>query len=137
MKTMTIGKLSQLTGVSADTLRYYEKMKLLSAQARSASGYRHYGEDAVRLVRFIREAKALNFTLEEIRQLIDLKTSDKSTCAQILKHTEAKIKEAEVRIAELKEIKKALSALAKECPADDSSLEHCPILAHISKKACT
>lgn len=134
MKQLTIGKLAELTGVSAETLRYYEKMKLIIADSRSAAGYRLYSPDAVRVVRFIRGAKELNFTLEEIRQLLTLKNSDKSTCAEILKHTEAKIKQAEQRILELKEIRKVLKRLAEQCPADDSPLDCCPILDHINRK---
>jgi len=134
MQQLTIGKLAELTGVSADTLRYYEKMKLLVAASRTKAGYRLYAPDAVRVVRFIRGAKELSFTLDEIRQLLTLKTSDTSTCAQILKHTEAKLKEAEIRIRELKEIKKVLQTLAAQCPADDTSVDCCPILDHISKK---
>lgn len=135
MKPLTIGTLSELTGVSADTLRYYEKMGLIAAAARSGSGYRLYDAESVRRVRFIRGAKELSFTLDEIRQLLMLKTSDKATCSQILKHTEDKIKEAEQRILELKTIKKALKELAAECPADNTPTSCCPILEHISKKA--
>ena len=136
-KHITIGKLAEMTGVSTDTLRYYEKMKLIAAETRSEAGYRYYHPDAVRLVRFIRGAKELSFTLDEIRQLLTFKTSDKATCAQILKHTETKIQEAETRILELKEIKRVLKQLAKECPADDTPTECCPILDHISKKRNT
>ncbi len=135
MKQLTIGKLAELTGVSADTLRYYEKMKLIEGTARSPAGYRLYNPDAVRVVRFIRGAKELSFTLDEIRQLLTLKMSDQSTCGEILKHTEAKIKEAETRIRELKEIKKVLKNLAEQCPAGDTPTDCCPILDHISKKA--
>jgi len=135
MKQLTIGKLAELTGVSADTLRYYEKTKLITGTSRSAAGYRLYDPDAVRVVRFIRGAKELSFTLDEIRQLLTLKTSDTSTCAEILKHTEAKLKEAESRIRELKEIRKVLKALAEQCPADNTPTDCCPILDHISKKA--
>lgn len=134
MKPITIGKLAELTGVSPDTLRYYEKMQLLSAESRSTAGYRFYHPDAVRIVRFIRGAKELSFTLDEIRQLLMLKISDKSTCAHILKHTEAKLQEAENRILELKEIKEVLKELASQCPADDTPTDCCPILDHISKK---
>ena len=134
MKQLTIGKLAETTGVSAETLRYYEKLKLIVADARSAAGYRLYSPDAVRVVRFIRGAKELNFTLDEIRQLLTLKNSDKSTCAEILKHTEIKIKQAEHRILELKEIRKVLKTLAEQCPADDSPLDCCPILEHINRK---
>jgi MerR family Zn(II)-responsive transcriptional regulator of zntA len=135
MKPLTIGKLAEMTGVSADTLRYYEKMKLITGTSRSASGYRLYHADAMQVVRFIRGAKELNFTLDEIRQLLTLKKSDQSTCAEILKHTEAKIREAETRIRELKEIKKVLKSLAEQCPADDTPTDCCPILDHISRKA--
>lgn len=134
MNQITIGKLADLTGVSTDTLRYYEKMKLLISTSRSPSGYRLYSPDAEHVVRFIRGAKELNFTLEEIRQLLNLRNSDKSTCAEILKHTELKIKQAERRILELKEIRKVLKQLAEQCPADDSPLDCCPILEHINRK---
>ena len=137
MKQLTIGKLAEVTGVSSETLRYYEKLKLIAPDTRSAAGYRLYTPDAVRVVRFIRGAKELNFTLDEIRQLTALKSSDKSTCAQILKHTESKIKQAEQRILELKEIRKVLKQLAEQCPADDSPLDCCPILDHINRKTKT
>ncbi len=135
MKQITIGKLAELTGVSTDTLRYYEKMKLITAASRSPSGYRLYKPEEVNVVRFIRGAKELNFTLDEIRQLTAMKSSDKATCSQILEHTESKIKQAEKRILELKEIRKVLKQLAKQCPADDSPLDCCPILEHINRNS--
>jgi DNA-binding transcriptional MerR regulator len=64
---LTIGKLAERTSISTDTLRYYEKMGLIKAASRSESGYRIYGEEAERILQFIRGAKTLNFTLEEIR----------------------------------------------------------------------
>lgn len=135
MKSLTIGKLAKLTGTSAVTLRYYEKLNLLTGTERSASGYRLYSSDAVKVIRFILGAKALGFTLDEIRTLLTLKASDQSTCAEIIKHTEAKISEAEKRIRELKEIKKVLKQLTQQCPADNTPSDDCPILKHISKKA--
>lgn len=134
MQKLTIGKLAEMTGISADTLRYYEKMKLLTAEGRSPAGYRIYSPDAVHVVRFICRAKALNFTLEEIRQLLIMNASDKATCAQMLKHTENKIVEAETKIKELKEIKQVLVALAKHCPSNDTPTENCPILDYIRGK---
>lgn len=134
-KPLTIGKLSELTGVSADTLRYYEKMELIKAESRSRAGYRQYSGDAVRVVRFIRGAKALNFTLEEIRQLLALDTSDQASCSEVLKHTKGKIAEAKAKILELKEIEKVLAELVEACPGDDSGVECCPILDHIRHKA--
>ncbi|MBN8542747.1 MAG: heavy metal-responsive transcriptional regulator [Alphaproteobacteria bacterium] len=132
-KLLTVGRLAERTGVSPDTLRYYEKMGLIKAASRSQSGYRIYGEDAERILQFIKGAKTLNFTLEEIRQLLTLNRSDKATCAEVLKHTTGKIIEAEQKIRELKEVKRILSALVEQCPADDTSVSSCPILGHINR----
>lgn len=133
IKLLTVGRLAERTGVSPDTLRYYEKMGLIKAVSRSESGYRIYGEDAERILQFIKGAKTLNFTLEEIRQLLTLNRSDKATCAEVLKHTTGKITEAEQKIRELKEVKKTLSVLVEQCPADDTSVSFCPILGHINR----
>lgn len=130
---LTIGKLAERTGISTDTLRYYEKMGLIKAASRSEAGYRIYGEEAERILQFIRGAKTLNFTLEEIRQLLTLNRSDKATCAEVLKHTTGKITEAEQKIRELKEVKRILSALVEQCPADGTSVSSCPILGHINQ----
>lgn len=135
MKQLTIGKLAELTGTTADTLRYYEKMKLLKASSRSGAGYRLYDENVISVIRFIRGAKALNFTLVEIRKLLTLSTSDQASCAEVLQQTEGKIMEAEAKILELKEIKKVLSNLVKACPGGKTSTKACPILDHIQKKA--
>jgi DNA-binding transcriptional MerR regulator len=134
MKLLTIGALAEQTGVSADTLRYYGKMRLIAAAGRSEGGYRLYAPDTVGHVRFIRGAKALGFTLEEIRRLLELKASDTATCSEILQHAREKLVEAERRIRELREMKKVLQDLVARCPADDSPAECCPILDHISKK---
>lgn len=133
IEILTIGKLAERTGMSSDTLRYYEKMGLIKTASRSESGYRIYGEDAERILQFIRGAKTLNFTLEEIRQLLTLNRSDKATCAEVLKHTTGKITEAEQKIRELKEVKRILSALVEQCPADGTSVSSCPILGHINQ----
>lgn len=133
IQLLTIGKLAERTGISSDTLRYYEKMGLIKAASRTTAGYRVYGEDAERILQFIRGAKTLNFTLEEIRQLLTLNRSDKTTCAEVQQHSIVKIAEAEQKIRELKEVKKALLVLTKECPGDDTSSADCPILNYITR----
>ncbi len=128
---LTIGKLAELTGTTADTLRYYEKMKLIKASSRSRAGYRLYNPEIASIIRFIKGAKALDFTLVEIRKLLALNSSDQATCAQIIDKTEVKITEAEIRIRELKKIKKVLKGLVEQCPGGDMSVDICPILKHI------
>jgi DNA-binding transcriptional MerR regulator len=128
---LTIGDVAAATGVSTDTLRYYEKMHLLIACERSPSGYRLYAPEAVRVVQFIRGAKSLHFTLDEIRQLLALNASDQSTCAEMIARTKRKIHEAEMKINELKAMKTLLTRLVKTCPGDASKLSACPIIDHI------
>ncbi len=129
----TIGRLAKAAGVSTDTLRYYEKMNLIRSE-RSASGYRLYDPNAVRIIRFILGAKALNFTLDEIKDLLTLEASDKANCAEVLKRTEPKILDAEAKIKELKEIQKILMNLTKDCPGDGTPTSRCPILDHIQQE---
>ncbi len=132
---LTIGTLAARTGTRTDTLRYYEKLGLVVAARRSASGYRLYGPDAIRRVKFIRGAKALQFTLEEIKQLLLLDASDEATCGKMLSRTEAKIADAERRIQELKEIQSVLRTLAQRCPGGDAPTSQCPILDHMHDDA--
>jgi len=131
IQLLTIGKLAERTGTSPDTLRYYEKMGLIKAASRSEAGYRIFGEDAERILQFIKGAKTLNFTLEEIRQLLTLNRSDKATCAEVLNRTTGKIIESEQKIRELKGVKKALIALTENCPGGEASTADCPILDYI------
>jgi MerR family Zn(II)-responsive transcriptional regulator of zntA len=128
---LTIGALARHCGLSADTLRYYEKMNLLLPEGRTKAGYRLYGADTPQRLRFIRGAKELGFSLEDIRRLLMLRGSDSASCAQILEHTEAKIRQCQQKIEELQAIKKALLRLAGDCPGDDSALDCCPIVAHL------
>ena len=72
IKQLTIGRLAEITGTTSDTLRYYEKMRLITSTSRSPAGYRLYDEDIIRVIRFIRGAKALNFTLVEIEPAAQL-----------------------------------------------------------------
>ena len=76
---LTIGKLARAGAISTDALRYYEREGLLVPASKTGSGYRLYGEDAVRRVRFIQHAQACGFTLAEIRELLHLRQSN-SAC---------------------------------------------------------
>jgi DNA-binding transcriptional MerR regulator len=128
---ITIGKLAELGGVSIDTIRYYERFKLVLAASRSESGYRLYDEDSVRRVVFIKCCKALGFTLDEIRKLLTLKSSKDATCAEMLKCTHAKITEAERHVKELTRIKAALATLDDACPGGKRPVSEYPILEHL------
>lgn len=131
MEKLTIGKLAEHCGVTIDTIRYYERSKLIQAQGRSGAGYRLYTPESVRRLAFIRRGKELGFTLDEIRKLLTLKSSKDATCAEMLERTRNKIVEAKVRVKELTRIEAALTRLADVCPGGDTPISKCPILNHL------
>lgn len=125
MKELTIGKLAAHANVSADTVRFYEREGLLKKTARTAAGYRLYDERDVDRVKFIRRAKELGFTLEEISQLLDL--SDGGTSKMVRGVAEKRLAEVERRIQEMTRIRDALKSLVKTCHGDVQAKD-CPIL---------
>lgn len=124
---ITIGAVARRAGVGIDTIRYYERMSLLPKPQRRLSGYRDYGPDAVERLRFIRRAKDLGFTLEEIRELLALSTDRERGVKTVKQRAEARLDEVEQRIRELQRMKRGLKQLIDACPGH-GALEHCPIL---------
>ena len=124
---ITIGAVAHRAGVGIDTIRYYEREGLLPEPRRRASGYRDYGPDVVERLRFIRRAKDLGFTLEEIRELLALSTDRERGVKTVKQRAEARLGEVEQRIRELQRMKRGLRQLIDACPGH-GPLEHCPIL---------
>ncbi|MCI1709694.1 MAG: heavy metal-responsive transcriptional regulator [Chiayiivirga sp.] len=122
---MSIGQLAQQAGVAIDTVRYYERNALLAPAGRLASGYRRYGVTELKRLRFIRRAKALGFTLDDIRALLTL--SDERDVAQVKQAAQRKLGDIEQRITELERIRTGLHTLIAACPGHGRA-EACPIL---------
>ena len=131
---MNIGQLSRRTGVPIDTVRYYEKQRLLPPPTRSASGYRHYEADDVLRLTFIRRAKALGFTLEEIRDLLALSRAHDGDMAAVLAAAADKLADVERRLAELTRVRDGLRTLVDACPGH-GALDRCPILSALGGDA--
>ena len=129
--TLTIGRLAEECDVTIDTIRYYERFKLMQAQGRSKAGYRLYTLESVWQLNFIKRSKELGFTLDEIRKLLMLKSSKDATCAEMLERTHTKVEEAKRQVKELSRIESALTKLAKACPGGDIPIGKCPILNHL------
>jgi DNA-binding transcriptional MerR regulator len=83
MNNLTISQLAKHAGVNVETVRYYERRGLLPAPQRSASCYRHYSQDDVAYLRFIRRAQTLGFSLKEIVELLALRVASETTCEDI------------------------------------------------------
>ena len=129
-KGLNIGRLAREVGVSTDTIRFYERRGLLAPPARSEANYRLYPRGDIRRLKFILRAKALGFTLNEIKELLNLHHNPTATKAEVKALTEEKIADIRQRITDLGRILATLENLADTCdghgPADD-----CPILAAI------
>ena len=131
---MNIGQLSRRTGVPIDTVRYYEKQRLLPPPTRSASGYRHYEADDVPRLNFIRRAKVLGFTLDEIRDLLALSSARDGDMAAIRAAAADKLADVERRLAELTRMRDGLRTLVEACPGH-GALDQCPIVGALGGEA--
>ncbi len=124
---LSIGAVAKRAGVAIDTIRYYERAGLLPEPARRASGYRSYGEDTVVQLRFIRRAKELGFTLEEIRELLALSADRQRGVKAVKQRAQRRLAMIEQRIAELQRVRDGLASLIESCPGHGRP-EACPIL---------
>jgi len=127
MIQMTIGQVARQTGVSVETIRYYEKEGLIDEPERNPSGYRQYPAETIKRVLFIQRAKAIGFTLKEIYDLLSLQERPEACCGDVVNKAESKLAEIEAKISELQRMKNALHKLTTDC-VSESSLENCPIL---------
>jgi MerR family copper efflux transcriptional regulator len=124
---LTIGAVAKRVGVAIDTIRYYEREGLLPEPQRRASGYRSYGEGTVVQLRFIRRAKHLGFTLEEIRELLALSADRQRGVKAVKKRAQQRLAAIEQRILELQRVRDGLAQLVDSCPGHGAP-EECPIL---------
>jgi len=123
---MWISEAAEQAGVNIQTLRYYERRGLLPKAPRRASGYREFPDDAVRIVRFIRRAQDLGFSLAEVEELLRLRRHSGRNRARIRSVAEAKIRQIDQKVAELERMKRALQTLVHSC-RDGATLD-CPII---------
>jgi DNA-binding transcriptional MerR regulator len=114
---LKIGDVASASGASVDTLRFYEKRGLLTPARRRPSGYREYSPDAVRLVRFIRRAQALGFTLAEVEDLVQMRERAwvGDGPQQLRKAADAKVTDIDRRVRELRALRGALAKLITAC----------------------
>lgn len=124
---MKIGELGKQCRVNIDTIRYYERQGLLPQPQRRTSGYRHYSSSDVERLRFVRRAKALGFTLEEIKELLAISDHREDDMADLKAAAAAKLNDVEAKLAELTRVRDGLHTLIEACPGK-GALAQCPIL---------
>lgn len=130
---VTIGRLAKAAGVNIQTIRYYERLKLLAPTARRPSGYRLYGAAEVQRLRFIKNAQKLGFTLREIVDLLNLRVSSAARCGDVQRRAQAKLAHVEAKVHDLEALAQALKDLIRACRAGQPT-NRCPILKSLEDK---
>ncbi len=124
---LPIGELSRRSGVNIETIRYYERIKLLPAPPRTANGRRVYGLAETQALAFIRRSRALGFTLDEIRALLTLSAGGgQGTCAEARALAAGHLSEVQAKIADLQAMERVLADAVLRCDAGEAV--GCPLI---------
>jgi MerR family transcriptional regulator, copper efflux regulator len=130
MKSYRIGNVTKLLGISADTLRYYEKIRLLPPVSRTGSGIRMYDERDISRLRFIRRAQKMRFSLKEIAELLTMREDPQHARDEVRILTKNKLSEVEEHLDDLRFLRNELKLLLNLCTA---RADGCPIIERIDQ----
>jgi DNA-binding transcriptional MerR regulator len=132
---LQIGDVAAQTGLTVDAIRFYERERLLPVTARSSGGFRLFSKSDVADLAFIRNAQELGFSLQEIRELIELKQAAHPDCHQVEQLLEHKVTIVRDKIAALRKLERELQRAMANCEANlrQGQAEDCPVLADISQ----
>ena len=129
-RAISIGELSRRTGCNMETIRYYERIGLVPPPPRRGR-YRSYGPEDARRLGFVRRARELGFTLDEVRALLRLAAEGQAACADARELAASHLKDVRTRIADLKRMERVLTSTVRACDAGDDA--GCPLIAALSK----
>ena len=124
---LTIGKLSELTGVNIETIRYYERTKVLPAPPRTDSGRRVYQSSDVRTLAFLRRARELGVSLDDIRTLLRLGGPEKASCREVRRIAAHHLDDIRAKIGDLRKLERLLAKTVAQCTG--TTAPNCPVLA--------
>lgn len=123
---MKIGELAKSTATKVETIRYYEQISLLPPPARTSANYRSYGEEHLARLSFIRRARDLGFSIEQVRALLDLSDDRTRDCATVDHIANEHLREVDRKIADLTALRRELSAVIASC--DGGTVAQCRII---------
>lgn len=123
---MKIGEISRDTGVHIETIRYYERLKLIPKPGRTESGHRVYTEDDLKRLLFIRRCRALDFSLDEIRYLLHAAVVENPSCEDMVKFSEKHLDLIRGKIKDLRAMEKTMKTLLQECQGNQAP--GCPLI---------
>ena len=121
-----IGEMSKRTGVNIETIRYYERIKIMPQPDRTAGGNRQYNYDQLKRLSFIKTSRELGFNINEIRALLEMVDEQDFTCGEVHELTIGHLASVREKIKGLRKLEKALVSMASECSQGD--VPDCPIL---------
>ena len=124
---LTVGKLAVAAGVGVETIRFYERRGLLQRPEKKAASYREYAPDDVARIRFIKNAQAIGFTLNEIGELLQLEQDSRAQCGDVQERAQKKVELVDQKIADLTRMRAELTRLAGCCPSDQP-LSECRLM---------
>jgi MerR family transcriptional regulator, mercuric resistance operon regulatory protein len=125
-EALTIGKLSRLTGVNIETIRYYEKIGVVPVTPRTASGRRVYGPTERRILAFVRRSRELGFSLDEVRALLRLGGPEKASCREVRKIAAHHLDDIRAKISDLRKLERLLDKTIAQCTG--TTAPACPVL---------
>ncbi len=123
---ISIGAASRRSGVNIETIRFYERSALLKSPPRTAGGHRVYDTDGVKRLNFVRRARELGFTLDQIRDLLALADEAETSCAQVAAVANDQLDAVRGRLADLARMETVLAAMIERCAS--GTVPACPIL---------
>jgi len=133
-ENLTIGELSKRSGVNIETIRYYERIKMLAAAQRTATGRRIYGREDVRILAFIRRSRELGFSLEDIRALLRLGGPKKASCREVRQITVRHLDDIRTKLNDLRRLERLLAQTVARCSG--RTAPDCPVLDVLDVERC-
>ena len=124
--SLSIGELARLTGVNIETIRYYERVKMLAAPPRTAAGRRVYGPNDRRVLAFIRRGRELGFTLVELRALLGLGAPGQASCAEVREIAGGHLESVRAKLVDLTRLEAVLADAVAKCAGGTAPV--CPVL---------
>jgi Cu(I)-responsive transcriptional regulator len=129
-KPLSIGELGRRTGTKVETIRYYERIGLIAAPARSAGNYRAYGDEHLARLSFVRRSRDLGFSLDQVRALLDLADQRDRPCAAVDAIAKQHLEEVERKIADLEALRRELDSMVAQC--HQGTVAECRIIEALS-----
>ncbi len=127
---LTIGDLAKATGTKAETIRYYERIGLLPKPSRTSGNYRDYGPAELGRLSFVRRARGLGFSLDQVRALLSLSDDRTRDCVEIDRIAEAHLREVDRKLADLRALRRELKAVIDSCSG--GSVADCQVIEALS-----